>query len=192
MGRVLDRPTLHLNSSLSDPSFFPFFISSFFFSLLLILFWVLPLLSAFFCSLMSLPSLPPFLFLFCILFCTVFASFYSFSPSSSSFVWCFHWFLLPPHLSLFLCFTPFLVSSLLLHPPCTPSFFFSSPPLLSGRAFTPLSLLCHSVQTFLRPWARQEKNRPHYLRTSPQPNCFLIWVCGGGNIPENAKHSDEA
>lgn len=67
---------------------------------------------------------------------------------------------------------------LLLHPHNVPSS--SSPSPLSGIAFSAFLLLCHSVQTFLRLWARQEKNRQHYLRTSPQPNGFLIWVCGGG------------
>lgn len=61
---------------------------------------------------------------------------------------------------------------LLLHPHNAPSS--SSPSPLSGIAFSACLLLCHSVQTFLRLWARQEKNRQHYLRTSPQPNGFLI------------------
>lgn len=47
-------------------------------------------------------------------------------------------------------------------------------PSLICRPFTPLSLLCHSVQTFLCVWARQEKNRRHYVKTSPQPNRFLL------------------
>lgn len=67
---------------------------------------------------------------------------------------------------------------LLLHPHNAQSS--SSPSPLSGIAFSAFLLLCHSVQTFLRLWVRQEKNRQHYLRTSPQPNGFLIWVCGGG------------
>lgn len=67
---------------------------------------------------------------------------------------------------------------LLLHPHNAPSS--SSPSPLSGIAFSAFLLLCHSVQTFLRLWARQEKNRQHYLRTSPQPNGFLVWVRGGG------------
>lgn len=61
---------------------------------------------------------------------------------------------------------------LLLHPHNAQSS--SSPSPLSGIAFSAFLLLCHSVQTFLRLWARQEKNRQHYLRTSPQPNGFLI------------------
>lgn len=40
-----------------------------------------------------------------------------------------------------------------------------------------LPLFSRSLQTFLRPWVRREKNRPHSLR---KPKRFLIWVCGGG------------
>lgn len=54
---------------------------------------------------------------------------------------------------------------------CFPSLCFFTPCFCSS----PLSysLLCCSLQTFLRPWVRWEKNRPHSPR---KPKRFLVWV----------------